>query len=106
VKRIVFQGIPNLADRSYFDPLTLENNGLLPENSNEKGRLWNSQNMGPENPNAGWRQKRRAAICERHSRKTCRTHAAGEWGCSRQSCGMDLNASIVIFAIPSIFRGH
>jgi hypothetical protein len=44
---------PNLADGSYFDPLTQENNGPLPENSNEKGRLWNSQSIGPENPDAG-----------------------------------------------------
>jgi hypothetical protein len=75
----------NLANGSYFDPLTLENNGSLPEDSNEKGRLWSSQSMGPENLDAGWRQKRRTAICERRSRKICRTHAAGEWGCSSQS---------------------
>jgi hypothetical protein len=70
----------NLANGSYFDPLTLENNGPLPEDSNEKGRLWSSQSMDPEKLDAGWRQKTRAAICERRSRKICRTHAAGEWG--------------------------
>jgi hypothetical protein len=103
---------PNLADRSYFDPITRENNDPLPEDRNAKARLWTSKNMGPENPDAEWRQKRRAAICERRSPKGLLHRGLSTLplavvsGGSRQSSGMDLNASIVIFAIPSIFRGH
>jgi hypothetical protein len=48
--------------------------------------MWNIRSMGSENPDAGWRQKMRAAICERRSPKDS-PHwglstiplAAGEW---------------------------
>jgi hypothetical protein len=99
---------PNLADRSYFDLITRENNGPLPQDMNEKVRSRNSQSLDQESPVAGGRKKGEQPIAS----------AAAKWfnasgsrrfpwrrfnGDSRQSSEMPLNASIVIlefFAIP------
>jgi hypothetical protein len=103
---------PNLADRSTFDPLTRENNGP---------RLGIRTNKGAYGIAREWTRKTRTQIAAKRETGHVRApqpkrFTASEsvdpspWRCfsvdSRQSSGMDLNASIVIFAIPAIFRRH